>query len=906
VLHGREPDCAALRELLDAARLSRSAALVIRGEPGVGKTALLEYAAEHAAGLRVLRGTGVQSEVTLPFAALHQLLYPVLDQLPGLPAPQSAALGAAFGLTPGRSDDPFLVAVAVLTLVSEVSAGEGLLCLVDDAQWLDGPSADALIFVARRLQAEGVVLLFGARDDDQRNFTAPGLSELRLAGLEPAAAAALLHETAPGLPDQVRDQLVARTTGNPLALLELPAMLSAAQRAGVAALPDPLPLGRSVERIFEERISRLSPAAQHLLLVGAAEETGDLATVLRGAAVAGIGSDALDGAERAGLVSVRNGRLQFRHPLVRSAVYERATFASRQGVHRDLAAILEGTEDVDRRAWHLAAAAVEPDESVAAALENSADRARRRSGVGAAADALERSAQLTSGRAERGRRLTAAAHDAWLAGQRDRAAMLLAEAEQLVEERAQRARVMQLGGLFELRRGMPDKAYRLLVDSAAAFKELDPHTALETLVLAGEAAAFIGTPALAAEVGELAAAVPAGPSPENRLMVALLGGLARALGGDPAGGTAMLREVVAGAQRIDEPAKLLWAGRAALYLGELDAARTLYERGADQARLSGAVGMLAIVLDRLAWTDAIAGRPTAAEANAEEGLKLAGEVGLDAGVAMGSLALVWAMRGDEDGCRAAAERAYSLAETRRMRIVSAAADWALGLLELGLGRPADALQHLLALTGAGGHPGILLWAAPDLVEAAVRVGQPDKCSAVLERFEAWVTGSGLPVPAAALARCRGLLADADAAVDHFDAALRHDHSAQRPFERARNELALGEAMRRQRRRSEARSHLRNAMEVFEKLGTAPWTERARAELRASGETARRHDPNTLDQLTPQEVRIALFASKGASNPDIAAKLFLSRRTVEYHLHKVFTKLGVTSRAELTTVDLQIQ
>ena len=544
-------------------------------------------------------------------------------------------------------------------------------------------------------------------------------------GLEPVAAAALLDEAAPGLAERVRDQLVTRTTGNPLALLELPAMLTAAQRAGIAALPEPLPLGRSVERIFAERVSQLSPAAQHLLLVGAAEETGDLATVLRVAAAQGSGLDALEEAERAGLISVQNG-----------TVAVPASAGALRGVPaRDLCEPARcpprprgdprGTEDVDRRAWHLAAAAVEPDESVAAALEDSADRARRRSGAGAAADALERSAQLTSDRGERGRRLTAAAQDAWLAGQRDRAATLLATAEQLVEDPAQRARVMQLGGLFELRRGMPDKAYRLLVDSAAAFEESDPHTALETLVLAGEAAAFIGTPALSAEVGALAAAIPAGDSPENRLMVALLGGLARALGGDPAGGTAMLREVVVGAQRIDEPAQLLWAGRAALYLGELDAARTLYERGADRARLSGAVGMLATMLDRLAFTDAIAGRPAAAEANAEEGMKLAGELGLDAGVALGSLALVWAMRGDEDGCRAAAERAYSLAEARRMRIVSAAADWALGLMELGLGRPAEALQHLLALTGAGGHPGILLWATPDLVEAAVRAGQAD-------------------------------------------------------------------------------------------------------------------------------------------------------------------------------------
>ena len=347
-------------------------------------------------------------------------------------------------------------------------------------------------------------------------------------------------------------------------------------------------------------------------------------------------------------------------------------------------------------------------------------------------------------------------------------------------------------------------------------------------------------------------------------------------------------------------------GTRALYLGELDAARTLYERGADQARLSGAVGMLAIVLDRLAWTDAIAGRPTAAEANAEEGLEAGRRDGVGRRRCHGQSALVSAMRGDEDGCRAAAERAYSLAETRRMRIVNAAADWALGLLELGLGRPTEALQHLLALIGAGGHPGILLWATPDLVEAAVRAGQPERCSAVLERFGGWVTGSGLPVPAAALARCEGPLADSEAAVDHFVAALRHDHSAQRPFERARNELALGEALRRQRRRTEARTHLRNALEVFENLGTTPWSERARAELRASGETARKHDPNTVDQLTPQELRIAVFASRGASNPDIAAKLFLSRRTVEYHLHKVFTKLGVTSRAELTTVDLQVQ
>jgi DNA-binding CsgD family transcriptional regulator/tetratricopeptide (TPR) repeat protein len=902
VLYGRDADCAAVRDRLDAARVSRSSVEVVRGEPGVGKTALLEYAAEQARDLGVLRGVGVESEVALPFAALHQLLYPVLDRLPALPAPQAAALGGAFGITPGRSDDPFLVAVAVLTLLGEVSADGGLLCLVDDAQWLDQASADVLRFVARRLDAEGLVLLFAARDGERRAFATSGLPERRLRGLEPRSAAALLDETAPGLAARVRARLVDRTAGNPLALLELPRQLTAGQRSGFEALPDRLPLGRSIEGIFADRASGLPQSTQELLLIAAAEESGDLGTVLRAAAGAGIAPDALDEAERAGLVTVRDGQLHFTHPLVRSAVYQRTTFARRQNVHRNLAAILSGPEDVDRCAWHLAAATPEHDDRVAAALEDSADRARRRGGVAAAADALERAAHLSEHSSERGRRLLGAANDAWLANQRDRADKLLTVAEHLVEDRVQRARAEQLAGLMELRRGMPEKAYRILLRGAAAFVDIDTHTALETLVLAGEAAAFIGEPGLATEVGRLALALPDNPSPEDRSMRALLVGLASALRGDPADGIGLLREVVEGALGLDDPAQLLWGGRAALYLGELDVARALYERGVDQAEVSGAVGMLAVLLDRVAWTDAVAGRPAQAAASAERGLELAGELGLDAGVALGSLALVAAIRGDEQACRAAAERAHALAQARHLRIVAAAADWALGLLDLGLGRPAEALARILELTGSGGHPGILLWAVPDLVEAAAWSGRPERCAAVVERFERWARGSGLPVPAAAAERCRGLLSHGDEAVEHFVAALGYDPSAQRPFERARTELALGETLRRMRRRSDARVHLRNAMDVFERLGAAPWADRARAELRATGETVRRRDPSTVEQLTPQELLIARLAGGGVSNPDIAAKLFLSRRTVEYHLRKVFTKLGVTSRLELVNVD----
>jgi DNA-binding CsgD family transcriptional regulator len=903
VLYGRSADCAAVRDRLEAARGSRSGVEVLRGEPGVGKTALLEYAVEQAGDVPVLRVVGVESEVALPFAALHQLLYPVLDRLPALPAPQAAALGGAFGITPGRGDDPFLVAVAVLTLLGEVSADGGLLCLVDDAQWLDQASADVLRFVARRLDAEGVVLLFAARDGERRAFAAPGLPERRLTGLEPSAAASLLEETAPGLAARVRARLLARTAGNPLALLELPRQLTAGQRAGFEALPDRLPLGRSVERIFAGRAGDLPRDCQELLLMGAAEETGDLGTILRAAAVAGIGPEALGSAERAGLISVWDGQLRFVHPLVRSAVYQNTTFARRQDVHRSLAAILSGPEDADRRAWHLAAATLQHDDDVAAALEDSADRARGRGGVAAAADALERAAQLSGYSGERGRRLLRAANDAWLANQRDRAHTLLAAAEPLVEDPVQRARAKQLAGLMELRRGMPERAYRMLVEGAAAFVDIDVHTALETLVLAGEAAAFIGNPDLATEVGRLALALPDTPSAEDRSMRALLVGLASALRGDPGAGVDLLCEVVEDAQRLDNPAQLLWGGRAALYLGELDVARALYQRGVEDAQRNGAVGTLAVLLDRLAWTDAIAGRPAEAAANAQRGLELAGELGLDAGVALGSLALAAAMRGDVEACRGAAERAQTLADLRRLRIVTAAADWALGLLDLGLGRPSDALDRLLALTGPSGHPGILLWAVPDLVEAAAWSGRTDRCAAVVERFEAWATSSGLPVPAAAAARCRGLLAHGDEAVEHFVAALRHDHSAQRPFERARTELALGETLRRMRRRGDARMHLRTAMEVFERLGASPWAERARAELRATGETVRRRDPSTVEQLTPQELQIARMAGDGVSNPDIAAKLFLSRRTVEYHLRKVFTKLDVTSRFELASLDL---
>ncbi|HWM04093.1 MAG TPA: LuxR family transcriptional regulator [Actinophytocola sp.] len=918
MLFGRGAECAALDGLLAAARTSSSGVLVLRGEPGVGKSALCDYAAEHAAGMRVLRSAGIETEVPLPFATLHQVLHPVRDQLHLLPTTQATALRGVFGAVPDRTGDPFLVAVAALTLLGEVAAGTGLLCLVDDAHWMDPASAEALRFVARRVEAEGVAIVFAARDGDAAGeFRADGLPQRLVTGLDTAAARALLAESAPGLTEQVCARLVAGTAGNPLALLELPATLTADQLAGRETLPVPLTIGSEVEQLFIARVRQLSPPAQHFLLVAAAESTGDLPAILRAGTIAGIPEGVLDESERAGLVNVRDGRLRFRHPLVRSAIYHLATFLDRRSVHVALGHVLTDPADADRRAWHQAAAALEPDAELAAALEDSANRARARGGAATAADALVRSAQLSPSVADRAARYVAAAADAWQAGQWQRVPTLLDAAEPVAESPEVRARLWFLRGMLELRSGQPDTAYHLLLRSAATPAN---GSAMETLVHAGEAAALLGEPALADEVERLAGAVvgagvyagvnagvDAGvdeAAPDEVSLVGLLSGWASIARPDWSAGAPLLAEAIGRVRGSDSPTRQLWAGRAALYLGDVAAAHTCYGSAVALARASGAVGELPMMLDRLAFADILSGRIAAATANAVEGLRLADALGLDSGIALVSLALAAAWTGDEDGCRAAAERAHGLAATRRLRMVAAGADWALGLLDLGAGRPADACARLLALCpgGRSDHLVIRLWATPDLVEAAVRSGSPADCEPAVAELARWAAGSGLAVPAAALRRCRGLLGGDDPAAE-FGAAVDLDPQGDRPLERARAELLLGEALRRARRRSESRVHLHAALEGFERAGATPWAARTATELRASGETARTRELGAQAALTPQERQIARFAGEGVSNPDIAARLFLSRRTVEYHLHKVFTKLSLASRTELAGYDL---
>jgi DNA-binding CsgD family transcriptional regulator len=904
VLFGREAELAAVEGLIAHARSSRSGALVIRGEPGVGKSALLRHAIERASGMRVLRAGGIEAETELAFAALHQLVRPVLDRVGRLPDPQAAALAGALGLSRASVEDRFLIGVAVLGLLAEAAEEMPLVCVVDDAQWLDRPSADALTFAARRLEAESVVLLFAARDGELRRFDAAGLAELRLGMLGVEAAGALLAErVASTLSPEVRDLLVESAGGNPLALIELSGLLNAEQLAGRAPLPDPLPESAEIERVYLERARRLPPAAQRLLLLVAADDTGSLATVSRAAASVGIEPEALEAAEVAGLVRAFDGGIEFRHPLVRSTLYRDATFVQRQAAHLALADVFDGEQDVDRRAWHRAAASLGEDDAVAAELEQTARRARRRSGFAAAARALERAAELSAGDEAHGRRLVAAAHDAWLAGRPEQAGALLDRARGLVSDVAVRAEEMHLRGTIELRCGVPAEAATILAAGAAEIAAEAPAKAIEMLVEAAQAASYAGDAAQIIEFGRRASAFAGADDHYQRFTVDAIVGIGSLLAGDTARGVPLLRNALSLAERFQDPRRLVHAGACAGYLGEEATEHELYGRAVARARESGAVGTLPYVLEYLARSEAVDGRYAAAAAHATEGLRLARETGQQNSVChlLASLALISALQGREDECRSHAAQALELATARGLGYQSALAEWALARLDLGLGRPAEALARLAELAAAGpgsSHPFVKLVSAPELVEAAVRAGQSAAAQGALLEFERFARDAAPPWALALVARCRGLLSAGDAAERHFLEALRRHGESARPFDRGRTELVFGEYLRRDGRRKQARAHLRSALDAFERLGAGAWAERARAELRASGETARRRSPTAIDQLTPQELQITRLVAEGATNKEVAARLFLSPRTIDYHLRKVFTKLGISSRAEL--------
>ncbi|TDC69445.1 AAA family ATPase [Streptomyces hainanensis] len=865
MLYGRSAEIGALDAVIARARDGFGGAVVLRGEAGAGKTALLDAATARGGTMRVLRTTGVEPESDLAFAALHQMLWPVAGSLDALPEPQCEAVRAALGLTAGGRGDRYLLGAGVLSLLAEAAAPDGLICVVDDLQWVDPASADALLFAARRLATERIAMLFAVRGDAPvRGVT----STVDVPGLPGAAAAELLaarHDVAPG----VARELVALTRANPLALGEIAALLSPGQLAGREPLPDPLPGGA---RLFGERVAALSPAARRLALVAAVAT--DLDPVLP---AVGEWRGALAELEDSGLAELAGTRVRFRHPLVRSAVHEAAAPADVRRAHAGLAELTEG----DSRAWHLAGAATGQDERVAAELAAAAERARDRGGYGTAATALARAAELTPEPRARAVRLTDAAVAAWLGGRPGRAESLLAEARDLAGGDADLAqRIARLRGRFELNSGNAAEAVRIL----AAGDDLD------TLADAAEAASYVGDAAAIVALGRRAAAHPEG------FLRDTVAGIGLVLDGDAAG-PGLLRRALARVGELRHAAEYLWATAAASYLGESDLATELVDRAGRVARVSGMAGQLPVVLEFVATAERIAGRLANSRAVSDEGLELAREAGYRNTEAahLANLAVLAALRGDEEDCARWAREALAIAVPHRVGLRAGTAAYALAMLDLCLGRHAAAHDRFTAVAAAGpgaGHPTVVWRSTPDRIEAAVGAGDEAAARAALDAYLRWSAHAATPESRALLARCRGLAESSDEALGE---ALRLHTN---PFEAARTALLLGERLRRAQRPGEARAHLRTAWETFERAGARPWSRRAREELRAAGESGPAPAAAVLDALTPQELRIAGLVADGLSSREIAARLFLSPRTVEYHLYKIYPKLGIGSRTEL--------
>ncbi len=884
-------------DLLDGARRGRSGVLLIRGEAGIGKSTLLDEMIAAADDMSVLRVRGVESEAELPYAALHRLLRPALRAAPKLPAPQADALRRALGMEPDQGTDRFLVSVAVLGLLDALGADQPVLCVVDDAHWLDAASGRTLTFVARRLLAEAVVMVFAVRDPAVREFAADDLPLLTIGALDAGTAAHVLarHSGVTVHPD-VADRLTAATAGNPLALTELADALDPAQLTGAAPLPVPLPMTTGVEQAFSDRVRRLPDRTQRLLRVAAAEETGRLSTIVRAAAALDVDAAALGPAERAGVVHVQGTRLEFRHPLVRSAIYYGATFTDRQAAHRALAGGLDDAGDADRRAWHRAASVVEPDSQVALELDQAAGRARARGAFAAAAAALHRSAELTAEPEDRVRRLIAAGDNLWHDGHGERAMPLLHEARAATRDQTCHTDIDRLLGLIHLGAGDTARAYRTLRAAAESAASRDPIRALNLLLIAVDAAAFGADRDDMAALSRLAVTLDVGNGKRERLLVRFLVGLAHQYAGDGAAAIGPLREAIELSDAATDAPLLAAAHRAAFYLGDDAAERRLSAAMVTGAREAGDVGVLPLAGARLAVSQMLAGQWAASVATATDAIQLARATRQTdlARPALAHLGLLAALRGDRAASRRHIEQALS-GPRRPMIILDDATRWSAAMLDLVEGEPEQALHRLRAIS----HPMVRLMCALDRVEAASLAGDDTLAGRWAEDLAGYADRTGRPWARARAAHAQALAGPASDAEHRFTDALAHHEAADRPFEQARTELAYGAALRRARRRTAARPYLRAALDRFDALGASAWAGRAQAELRACGQAvSRRAAGGPVDRLTPQEMQVAQFVARGLSNADVAAQLFLSRRTIDFHLRNVFAKLRITSRTEL--------
>jgi DNA-binding CsgD family transcriptional regulator len=901
-LRGRAGECEALDRLLARARHGESGALVVRGPAGIGKSALLDYAAERAERhFTMVRAGGVESEMELPFAGVHQLCAPMLDLVDRLPAPQAEALWTAFGMRAGGVPDRFLVALAVLSLLAEASGERPLLCVVDDAQWLDGVSAQALAFVARRLLAEPVAMLFGVRDHSSE---LAGVPELELGGLRNGAARALLGSVVQGrLDERVRDRIVAETSGNPLALLELPRGLTAAELAGGFAVPSTTPLASHLEETFQRRLQQLPPDTRRLALLAAAEPLGDPALLWRAAGALGLSLEVAGVAEEAELLTIGT-RVEFRHPLVRSAAYRLAAPEDRRAVHAALAGATDEAVDPDRRAWHRAQAAVGADEEIAAALERSADRAQARGGLAAAAALLERATTLTPDPERWVSRALIAARTTYAAGAADAALRLVSviEARPLTELQRATLAVLRAQIAFTLRESGASASAELL-EAARRLAPLDPAGARFTYLEAAEAATYAGR--LAAEGGiaetyAAAAAAPPAPEPPRAVDLFLDGLVAYGAVDVEVASSAFKRALAAladPATTAAEGMRWLWlAGHVAIAVYDEASWLALAERQIQMAREAGALAVLPFALNSEAGLRVLTGEFAQAEALLAEAAAISTATGSSPMAHPRPVLLAW--RGELTEATAVIDLIVSDARMRGDGRQLTLAEYATAVLHNGLGAydvAFAAAEQAARHDEVGMTERVLL----ELVEAATRVDRRDVALAALARLRPRTQAAGTPWALGAEACCAALVEeDDDAAERLYEEAIAHFGASRIIGHRARAHLVYGEWLRRRRRRADARDQLRLAYETFATMGAEAFADRARRELQATGEHARARTQEARDLLTAQETQVARLAAAGASNHDIAGQLFISASTVAYHLRKVFRKLDIASRLQL--------
>jgi DNA-binding CsgD family transcriptional regulator len=897
LLIGRAAAQRRIDELVDSARTGSSQTLVLVGDPGIGKTALLEYAAAEGPDFDVVRARGVESEAEVPFAALYELCRPFLDRLDLLAPPQASALRAAFGLGEDETSR-FAVGAGTLSLLAAAAEERPLLLLVDDAHWLDRGSADALAFAVRRLRVDHIAALLATRPEEGRTFERRDLPELELEGLDERSSVALLESTAQrAITPELEREIIGLARGNPLALLELPKRVETLPNGA-----EPIRLGKQLERAFAARAQELPEGTRSALLVAAVTSTPDLGIVCQALERLGLSTAELEPAEATGLVALIDSSLEFRHPLVRSALYHAADAAERRRAHAAVAAAL-GNDG--RAAWHLAAATVGADDAAAEALERAAETARRRSGFAAAAAAYERAARLSERKSDRVRRLGAGADAAWLAGRTDRALALIEEALAHADDALRRGALLHTRGMIEHNVG-DSRAQWTLEGAAALLVHGDRRKACLSLNAAVGSALMAGEIERAVSLSERAYAIADPAEADQQLFALLPRGASLLMAGRPEEGLPFLEDAAAafrnGVVLADDPRHLSWSALTAFWLGDAELMAAQAAKAVEWAREHTAVAALPFAARLLARARLILGQWRAAHASLVESLEAAQISGqaMHEAETLSTLAWLAAAQGRTDECRRHVDQGIEIAERCGLHWQNGLLH-ALVMLELGLGLDDGApgvtrYRRSLAERPLRDTPANST--APDLIEALIRMGEADAAEELLAPFADEADRVGQSFPRATALRCHALLADEDSYEQLLEQALALHALDQNVFAAARTRLVYGERLRRSRRRIDAREQLHAALTVFERLEARPWAERARAELRASGERLRRYDPTTDDELTPQELQIALLVAAGKTNREVGANLFLSPKTIEWHLGHVYGKLGIRSRVEL--------